>query len=101
LPKLREKTESNGKNLINGIIAVSFGTLMTLIAISSHSSKWFEPISKYFIETSHDLGGGNNVVNVILVDMRGLDTLFEITVLGIAALGIYGLIQLRDKKGEN
>ena len=38
------------------------------------------------------------MVNVILVDSRGLDTMFEITVLGIAALGIYGMIKLRLTK---
>ena len=35
------------------------------------------------------------MVNVILVDFRGFDTLFEISVLAIAGLGIYGLIKLR------
>ncbi|MDC3413312.1 Na+/H+ antiporter subunit A [Aquibacillus sp. 3ASR75-11] len=101
LPKLRKNVDSKRTKIINSAIAISFGTLMTMVAISSHSSKWFEPISEYFIETSEELAGGDNVVNVILVDMRGLDTLFEITVLGIAALGIYGLIRLRNKKEEN
>ena len=52
-------------------------------------------------------GGGTNVVNVILVDFRGFDTLGEITVLGIAALGIFKLIAkmriyvpTRDDKGR-
>jgi multisubunit Na+/H+ antiporter MnhB subunit len=36
-------------------------------------------------------GGGRNVVNVILVDFRGIDTLGEITVLAVAALGILSL----------
>ncbi|HLU22102.1 MAG TPA: hydrogen gas-evolving membrane-bound hydrogenase subunit E, partial [Bacillaceae bacterium] len=36
-----------------------------------------------------------NMVNVILVDFRGFDTMFEIAVLGIAALGIFGMIKLR------
>ena len=38
-------------------------------------------------------GGGTNVVNVILVDFRGFDTLGEITVLAIAALGIYAMLK--------
>lgn len=49
-------------------------------------------ISGYYLENSQSGGGGTNVVNVILVDFRGLDTLGEISVLGIAALGIYKLI---------
>lgn len=51
-----------------------------------------ESISTFFIENSKTGGGGTNVVNVILVDFRGFDTLGEITVLGIAALGIYKLV---------
>jgi multicomponent K+:H+ antiporter subunit A len=51
-----------------------------------------ESISSFFIENSKSGGGGTNVVNVILVDFRGFDTMGEIAVLGIAALGIYKLI---------
>lgn len=51
-----------------------------------------DSISGYYLENSQTGGGGTNVVNVILVDFRGLDTLGEISVLGIAALGIYKLI---------
>ncbi|SHF67179.1 Na+/H+ antiporter subunit A [Ornithinibacillus halophilus] len=98
LPKLRKRTEKASTKLGNAVISIGFGALMTIIAISAHSTDWFEPISNYFIETSYKLGGGHNIVNVILVDMRGLDTLFEITVLGIAALAIVSLIKLRHDK---
>jgi len=47
-----------------------------------------QSISGYFLEQSVPAAGGTNVVNVILVDFRGFDTLGEISVLGIAALGI-------------
>ncbi|WP_077621433.1 Na+/H+ antiporter subunit A [Sediminibacillus massiliensis] len=100
LPKLRPIKESKRVKITNLIISFAFGGMMTLVGIAAHSSKWFETISGYFIETSHDLGGGDNVVNVILVDMRGLDTLFEICVLGIAALSIYTMIKLRRNKEE-
>ncbi|ENH97596.1 monovalent cation/H+ antiporter subunit A [Gracilibacillus halophilus YIM-C55.5] len=99
LPNLREQTELASQKFTNVAISVGFGVLMTTVAISAHSTKGFETISDYFLEKSYKLGGGDNVVNVILVDMRGLDTLFEIVVLGIAALGIYALIKLRNKKG--
>ncbi|WP_416886178.1 monovalent cation/H+ antiporter subunit A [Marinospirillum sp.] len=52
----------------------------------------FDSISGYFLEHSYSGGGGTNVVNVILVDFRGTDTLGEIAVLGIAALGIFKLL---------
>ena len=45
------------------------------------------------------MGQGRNIVNVILVDFRGFDTLGEITVLAVAGIGVYSLIRLRLGKG--
>ncbi|KAB8127290.1 Na+/H+ antiporter subunit A [Gracilibacillus oryzae] len=99
LPNLRVRTDSVFEKTTNIIISIGFGALMTVVAISAHSTKLFDTISSYFVENSYKLGGGDNVVNVTLVDIRGIDTLFEIVVLGIAALAIYGMIKLRHKKG--
>ncbi|EGI55501.1 NADH-Ubiquinone/plastoquinone (complex I), various chains family protein [Sphingomonas sp. S17] len=52
-----------------------------------------EGISRFHWENSYSGGGGTNVVNVILVDFRAFDTLGEITVLGIAGLAIYALLE--------
>jgi multicomponent K+:H+ antiporter subunit A len=52
----------------------------------------FESIAPYFLRTAVPEGGGSNVVNVILVDFRGYDTLGEITVLGIAGIVIHALL---------
>lgn len=98
LPELRKRNETLSTSYTNLFLAIGIGALISMVGIAAHSSDWFDTISDYFIETSYKLGGGNNIVNVILVDMRGLDTLFEITVLGIAALAIYSLIKVRDKK---
>jgi hypothetical protein len=59
----------------------------------NHLSQVGESISPYFIENSLPIGKGTNVVNVILVDIRGYDTMGEITVLGVAALGGYALLR--------
>ncbi|TYO91192.1 monovalent cation/H+ antiporter subunit A [Oceanicella actignis] len=53
----------------------------------------FAPISEFHLANSKTGGGGENVVNVILVDFRGFDTFGEITVLGIAAVLIYALTE--------
>ena len=58
-----------------------------------------ESISSYYLAQSKPGGGGTNVVNVILVDFRGFDTMGEITVLGIAAVGIFAMIQGLVLKG--
>ena len=55
-------------------------------------------VSSYFRENSFAEAKGKNVVNVILVDFRALDTLAEITVLAVAALGIFALMRLRVSK---
>jgi multicomponent K+:H+ antiporter subunit A len=52
-----------------------------------------DSIADFFLENSVPGGGGSNVVNVILVDFRGFDTFGEITVLAIAALGIFALLE--------
>ena len=52
-----------------------------------------ESIAWYFLDKSMPVGGGSNVVNVILVDFRGYDTYGEITVLGIAAIGVLALME--------
>ncbi|WP_018981869.1 monovalent cation/H+ antiporter subunit A [Salinimonas chungwhensis] len=73
-----------------GIAAILGGIVATInYAIITRP---FDSISDFFIANSKTGGGGTNVVNVILVDFRGFDTLGEITVLGIAALGIFKLL---------
>ncbi|MFA7604091.1 MAG: monovalent cation/H+ antiporter subunit A [Novosphingobium sp.] len=52
-----------------------------------------EGISRYFMEQAYPGGGGTNVVNVILVDFRGFDTLGEITVLSIVSLTVFSLLR--------
>jgi multicomponent Na+:H+ antiporter subunit A len=52
------------------------------------------------VENSVPRGHGRNVVNVILVDFRGLDTLGEITVLAVAAVGVYALLKLRRRADD-
>ncbi len=53
---------------------------------------------KFYQEHVYDLAHGKNMVNVILVDFRGMDTLFESSVLGIAGLAVYTMIKLRKKR---
>ena len=62
-------------------------------------SRPLDPISGYFLANSVPGGGGANVVNVILVDFRGYDTLGEITVLALAGLGIYGMLKDLSLRG--
>jgi len=55
-------------------------------------------ISTFFLENSYVAAHGRNVVNVILVDFRGFDTMGEITVLSIAAIGVFTLLKFRSSR---
>lgn len=94
LPKLKKEKIALRLKIPNLIVALGVGTVMTLIALGASSGRSFESIADYFINNSYKLAGGKNIVNVILVDFRGFDTLLEIAVLGIASYGIYSLIKL-------
>lgn len=97
LPKLKKELSVLKFKLTNFLVSLGVGVMVTLIALSAlseGSSHPFESISKFFLEASYTLAGGKNVVNVILVDFRGFDTMLEIVVLGIASLAIYAMIRL-------
>nr|WP_234410510.1 hydrogen gas-evolving membrane-bound hydrogenase subunit E [Caldalkalibacillus mannanilyticus] len=95
LPKLKKELTRVKFKLTNAIIAIGVGITVTMIALSAHSTRLYQPISEWFVEASYPLAGGKNMVNVILVDFRGFDTMLEVVVLGIAALGVFALIKLR------
>ena len=86
LPQLTPYESSVHRRWRDAIIAISGGVgiawITWLISTRDHNS-----ISWFFMQQAIPLGGGTNVVNVILVDFRGFDTFGEITVLGIAAIG--------------
>jgi multicomponent Na+:H+ antiporter subunit A len=82
-------------------VALVAGALITVMVLTASGVQLHPKISTYFIENSVPLAHGHNIVNVILVDFRGLDTLGEITVLAIAAVGVYALLKLRLDKDES
>ena len=84
----------------DAILAVLIGTLTASLVLLESSGQNFPSISKYFSQYSVDKAYGHNIVNVILVDFRGLDTMGEITVLAVAALGVFALLKLRTSKEE-
>ena len=75
-------------------IALACGAGLLVAGLSfAMLSRPYETISGFFLQKSVPEGGGANVVNVILVDFRGFDTLGEISVLAIAGLAIYAMIE--------
>jgi multicomponent Na+:H+ antiporter subunit A len=87
--------------LRDGLVALLAGGLMSVLVMIATSVQFDPPISSYFAESSVPLAHGRNIVNVILVDFRALDTLGEITVLAVAGIGVYALLKLRLAKEKN
>ncbi|HSE87303.1 MAG TPA: putative monovalent cation/H+ antiporter subunit A [Candidatus Binatia bacterium] len=79
----------------DGVVALLAGGMMTIFVMIATSVQFHPSISDYFAEQSVPLAHGRNIVNVILVDFRALDTLGEITVLGVAGIGVYALLKLK------
>jgi multicomponent Na+:H+ antiporter subunit A len=95
LPSYFEDRSPLWARLRDLFVAASVGAMITLLIWEAVPMQLSPPISQYFVENSLPLGFGANIVNVILVDFRSLDTLGEIVVLIIAAISILGLIRLR------
>lgn len=73
-------------------LAAVVGVSVTVFALAVSSSRTEPSVGRDYIARSVDEGGGRNVVNVTLVDFRGFDTLGEITVLAVAAIGVVNLV---------
>jgi len=74
-------------------LAISAGAGLALTAYVVMTRTLSDSVARAFLEKSYTEGGGRNVVNVILVDFRGFDTMGEITVLGVVALSVYALLR--------
>jgi multicomponent K+:H+ antiporter subunit A len=91
LPAHTRVESSSLRALRDFILAVGSGLMVAMLAFAV-LTRPYDSISGFFLENSKPGGGGTNVVNVILVDFRGFDTLGEIVVLAIAAVGILALL---------
>jgi multicomponent Na+:H+ antiporter subunit A len=87
-------------NWVRFVVAAGVGVLMTALALTVPNSRVLEPVSTGLGESAVNFGGGANIVNVILVDTRGWDTLGEITVLISAATGVASLIFIVRRTGS-
>ncbi len=89
------KLSKRSTRIRDAILASLVGVLITSLVFIKTSAASLDRISWYFIENSVKEAHGHNIVNVILVDFRGIDTMGEITVLSVAALGVYALLKLK------
>jgi multicomponent Na+:H+ antiporter subunit A len=74
------------------VLAAAVGLTMAAVALVATGARQAVPVSIGFPELAYDLGHGRNVVNVALVDLRGWDTMGELSVLILAATGVASLV---------
>ena len=91
LPSTTPAEGSLPRHLRDALLALAAGVGMAALAYAA-LTRPLASISTYFLEQSVPKGGGSNVVNVILVDFRGYDTMVEILVLAVAGLVAQALL---------
>lgn len=91
LPKLSTKDRTRSRYL-DAVVSIICGLLISVMVLKSMALDLAPTISTTLSELSLVKAYGANVVNVILVDFRALDTWGEITVLAIAAIGVWSLL---------
>jgi multicomponent K+:H+ antiporter subunit A len=89
LPQLTPNESTKGRVVRDILLASGAGLGVGLFTLAILTRPYDTSLADFFIANSVSGGGGTNVVNVILVDFRGFDTFGEITVLAIAGLGVY------------
>jgi multicomponent Na+:H+ antiporter subunit A len=96
LPKFnsRPSRPSTGR-VYNAFLAIAIGTLLTSLILAVNQTELDRSVTDFFEAQSYIAAHGRNIVNVILVDFRSLDTLGEITVVALAGLAGYALIRQR------
>src|SRR5690606_1791786 len=100
LPKRFETPETRqqdvitiSRRLFDLAIAIAARAAMAGLAFAVMTRMPPDLLAQHFLARASTQGGGTNVVNVILVDFRGFDTLGEITVLGAVALAAFALLR--------
>ncbi len=78
--------------VFRAVLGISVGVIMAAVALVATGARVAEPISTVFPELAYEIGHGKNVVNVALVDIRGWDTMGELSVLILAATGVASLV---------
>src|SRR6185312_5576714 len=97
LPAGLEERKAGSHRGLRMLLGIVFGATMVVVGALAMGSRIHDPVSLAMPKMAYEGGGGLNVVNVTLVDIRAWDTFGEISVLAIAATGIASLIFVRGR----
>ena len=84
----------------DAFVAIAAGALVTTLVLFIGASGTTSRLAPYFADAAPRLAHGYNIVNVILVDFRGFDTMGEITVLVTVAIGVRALLLIGRERGQ-
>jgi multicomponent Na+:H+ antiporter subunit A len=99
LPKQIIDRHTRRERIARLFVAVPAGVFMAAMGAVALGVREAPSVAGAFPDAAYDFGGGRNVVNVTLVDIRAWDTFGEISVLVVAATGVASLVFLRRRTG--
>lgn len=99
LPSYLKLSDTRNKGR-DAVVSGVFGILIAIITMQALLYPSSKEVTKYYADNAYLLAKGKNVVNVILVDYRGVDTFIETIVLAIAAIGVYSILKFKINDGE-
>lgn len=94
LPDAFNSQRNRGRRIFDLGTALACGITLTILILVTGNNHIAPSIADWYLDNSVSIAHGTNVVNVLLVDFRGMDTMIEITVLVIAATGTIALLRL-------
>ncbi|XOV74491.1 MAG: hydrogen gas-evolving membrane-bound hydrogenase subunit E [Phycisphaerales bacterium] len=97
LPRFARYT-TNLSRSIDIVIALGLGSVVTTLTLLAMGSTVASPVSDFQAAEAVPSAYGRNVINVILVDYRAIDTLGEVFVLAVAAIGVFTLLTIRPSR---
>ncbi|MEI4272459.1 Na+/H+ antiporter subunit A [Klenkia sp. LSe6-5] len=100
LPKDISDRHRRAERSARGLLAVAVGLVMGGVGVVALGARTATPVSVDFPEQAYEFGGGENIVNVTLVDIRAWDTLLEVSLLVVVATGVASLVFLRERTGS-
>jgi multicomponent Na+:H+ antiporter subunit A len=83
--------------VVRAVIGIGVGVTMAAVALIATGARVADPVSGPFPDLAYEIGHGKNVVNVTLVDLRGWDTMGELSVLILAATGVASLVFVTNR----
>lgn len=92
IPSRLGSHNGSGSKALRAVIAAAVGLTMAVVVVIASGARIHDPVSTEWGELAYTIGHGKNVVNVALVDLRGWDTMGELSVLVLAATGVASLV---------